>query len=77
MNDKEKKYDKTKSTFTSILPRPELMVWLLHLKVGSSWLNIANLQGESKKSGISKNKAITALKSIRKGKSWCVLENSA
>ena len=36
-----------------------------------------HLQGESKKSGISKNMAITALKSIRKGKSWCVLENSA
>ena len=35
------------------------------------------LQGESKKSVISKNMAITALKSIRKGKSWCVLENSA
>ena len=35
------------------------------------------IQGESKKSGISKTMAITPLKSIRKGKSWCVLENSA
>ena len=35
------------------------------------------LQGESKKSVISKNMAITTLKSIRKGKNWCVLENSA
>ena len=35
------------------------------------------LQGESKKSGISKKIAITPLKSIRKGKSWCVSENSA
>ena len=35
------------------------------------------LQGESKKSGISKTMAITPLKSIRKGKSWCVSENSA
>ena len=41
MNDEDKKYDKTKSTFTSILPRPELTLWLLHLKVGLSWLNIA------------------------------------
>ena len=35
------------------------------------------LQGESKKRVISKNMAITTLKSIRKGKNWCVLENSA
>ena len=35
------------------------------------------VQGESKKSVISKNMALTTLKSIRKGKSWCVLENSA
>ena len=35
------------------------------------------VQGESKKSGISKNMATTTLKSIRKRKSWCVLENSA
>ena len=35
------------------------------------------IQGESKKSVISKNMAITTLKSIRKGRSWCVLENSA
>ena len=35
------------------------------------------VQGESKKSGISKDMTITPLKSIRKGKSWCVLENSA
>ena len=41
------------------------------------YLGIYNIQGESKKSGISKNMAITALKSIRKAKSWCVLENSA
>ena len=33
--------------------------------------------GESKKTGISKNIAITTLKSIRKGKNWCVFENSA
>ena len=43
--------------------------------------NIASVsiisQGESKKSVISKNMAITTLKSIRKGKNWCVLENSA
>ena len=43
--------------------------------------NIASVsiisQGESKKSVISKNMAITTLKSIRKGKDWCVLENSA
>ena len=38
---------------------------------------MCNLQGESKKSVISKNMAITTLKSIRKGKNWCVLENSA
>ena len=31
----------------------------------------------SKKTGISKNMAITTLKSIRKGKNLCVLENSA
>ena len=37
----------------------------------------SNIQGESKKRVISKNMAITTLKSIRKGKSWCVLENSA
>ena len=36
-----------------------------------------DLQGESKKSVISKNMAITTLKSIRKGKNWCILENSA
>ena len=35
------------------------------------------IQGESKKRGISKDLAITPLKSIRKGKSWCVSENSA
>ena len=35
------------------------------------------IQGGPKKSGISKTMAITPLKSIRKGKSWCVLENSA
>ena len=35
------------------------------------------LQGEPKKKMISKNMAITTLKSIIKGKSWCVLENSA
>ena len=35
------------------------------------------LQGGPKKTGISKNMAITTLKSIRKGKNWCVLENSA
>ena len=39
--------------------------------------NLQNVQGESKKSGISKNMAITTLKSVRKRKSWCVLENSA
>ena len=32
---------------------------------------------DQKKSGISKTMAITPLKSIRKGKSWCVSENSA
>ena len=37
----------------------------------------ADIQGESKKSVISKQMAITPLKSIRKGKSWCVAENSA
>ena len=35
------------------------------------------IQGGPKKSGISKTMAITPLKSIRKGKSWCVSENSA
>ena len=35
------------------------------------------LQGEPKKRVISKNMVITTLKSIRKGISWCVLENSA
>ena len=35
------------------------------------------LQGGPKKSGISKTMAITPLKSNRKGKSWCVSENSA
>ena len=30
-----------------------------------------------KKTGIANNMAITTLKSIRKGKTWCVLENSA
>ena len=35
------------------------------------------IQGESKKSVLSKNMAITTLKSIRKGKNNCVLENSA
>ena len=34
------------------------------------------LQGEPKKNVISKDMTITALKSIRKGKCWCVLENS-
>ena len=34
------------------------------------------IQGESKQSVISKNMAITTLKSIQKGKNWCVLENS-
>ena len=32
---------------------------------------------DQKKTGISRNMAITTLKSIRKGKKWCVLENSA
>ena len=41
------------------------------------YIDNIEIQGESKKSVISKNMAITALKSIRKGKSWCVLENSA
>ena len=35
------------------------------------------IQGGPTKRVISKNLAITTLKSIRKGKSWCVLENSA
>ena len=35
------------------------------------------LQGGPKKSVISKKMTITPLRSIRKGKSWCVLENSA
>ena len=39
--------------------------------------NVAYIQGESKKRVISKNMAITALKYIRKGKSWCVPEYSA
>ena len=38
---------------------------------------VNHIQGESKKSVISKNMAITTLKSLRKGRSWCVLENSA
>ena len=33
--------------------------------------------GWTKKRGISKTMAITPLKSIRKGKNWCVSENSA
>jgi len=32
---------------------------------------------DQKKTGISNKMAITTWKSIRKGKSWCVLENSA
>ena len=39
-------------------------------------LDIRYLQGESKKRVISKDMTITPLKSIRKGKSWCVSENS-
>ena len=35
------------------------------------------LQGEPKKRGIEDDMAITPLKSIRNGKSWCVSENSA
>ena len=43
----------------------------------SVFLKQHSLQGGPKKSGISKTMAITPLKSIRKGKSWCVSENSA
>ena len=37
-------------------------------------LDIRYLQGESKKRVISKDMTITPLKSIRKGKSWCVFQ---
>ncbi len=49
---------------------------LLNVKCVASY-NQWYLQGGPKKSGISKTMAITPLKSIRKGKSWCVSENSA
>ena len=40
------------------------------------YIEMLDIQGESKKSGISKTIAINPLKSIRNGKSWCVSENS-
>ena len=47
---------------------PNLSVIYIVSTISTGWV---------KKTGISKNMAITTLKSIRKGKNWCVLENSA
>ena len=41
------------------------------------YIIISVTTGWTKKRGISKNRAISTLKSIRKVKCWCVLENSA
>ena len=54
------------------LPPPPLHRGQVQLRT----VDIVDVQGESKKIRISKTMAITPLKSIRKGKSWCVLENS-